>query len=94
MKYFRQNQPCGRVFCLLRSAQVLFALAAHAATVRGTIADSLGAVIPKARVELIDQSKGYRFDDRGRRRKIRIPRCFRGPLPSPGQRSLVRFDRE
>src|SRR5260370_5551163 len=52
MKYLRQSQPCGRFFCLLLLSG-LFALAAHAATVRGTVADSLGAVIPNARVELI-----------------------------------------
>src|SRR5258708_23709175 len=56
MKYLRQNQPCERFFCLLLLSG-LFALAAHAATVRGTVADSLGAVIPNARVELIANQK-------------------------------------
>src|SRR5260370_926455 len=51
MKYLRQNQPCERFFCLLLLSG-LFALAAPAATVRGTVADSLGAAIPGARVEL------------------------------------------
>jgi iron complex outermembrane receptor protein/vitamin B12 transporter len=52
MKYFRQNRLCVNVFyVLLLSGE--FALAAQAAAVRGTITDSLGAVIPKARVELI-----------------------------------------
>ena len=52
MKHFRQTQAWVRVFCLLLLSSE-FSLAAHAATVRGTVADSLGAVIPKARVELI-----------------------------------------
>jgi iron complex outermembrane receptor protein/vitamin B12 transporter len=52
MKSLRQNHPCGRFFCLLLLPS-LFALTSHAATVRGTVADSLGAVIPKAQVELI-----------------------------------------
>jgi len=56
MKYFRQNRPCARVLCLLLLSGE-FALAAHAATVRGTVADSLGAVIPKARVELMTNQK-------------------------------------
>jgi len=52
MKYLRQNHPCGRFFCFLLLPSLL-ALAAHAATVRGTVADSLGAVISNARIELI-----------------------------------------
>src|SRR5260370_21451930 len=56
MKYLMQNQPCERFFCLLLLSG-LFALAAHAATVRGTVADSLGAVIPNSRVELIADQK-------------------------------------
>ena len=56
MKYFRQNRPCAWPLCLLLLSSE-FALAAHAATVRGTVADSLGAVIPKARVELMTNQK-------------------------------------
>jgi vitamin B12 transporter len=56
MKYIRQNQSCGRFFSLLLLSG-LFALAAHAATVRGTVTDSLGAVIPNARIELITSQK-------------------------------------
>jgi len=56
MKYFRQNRLCVNVFCLLLLSGE-FALAAQAATVRGTITDSLGAIIPKARVELIINQK-------------------------------------
>src|SRR5229473_2956055 len=52
MKYLKQNHRCRRFFGLLVVSGLL-ALAAQAATVRGTIADSLGAVIPNARVELI-----------------------------------------
>lgn len=52
MKHFRQTRTRVRVFCLLLLSSE-FSLAAHGATVRGTVADSLGAVIPKARVELI-----------------------------------------
>lgn len=53
MKYIGQGHPCGRFFLLLLLPS-LCAAAAHAATVRGTIADSLSAVIPKAKVELIN----------------------------------------
>jgi vitamin B12 transporter len=56
MKYVRQSQSRGRFFCLLFLSGV-FALAAHGATVRGTVTDSLGAVIPNARVELITNQK-------------------------------------
>ena len=56
MKYFRQNRLAVKVFYLLLLSSE-FALAARAATVRGTITDSLGAVIPKARVELITDQK-------------------------------------
>jgi vitamin B12 transporter len=56
MNYFRQDHPHGRFFCFLLLTS-LFALAAQAATVRGTVTDSLGAVIPKARVELITNQK-------------------------------------
>jgi len=56
MKYVRQDHPYGRLFCFLLLPGLL-ALAAHAATVRGTVADSLGAVIPKARVELVTDQK-------------------------------------
>ncbi|MFZ0771806.1 MAG: TonB-dependent receptor plug domain-containing protein [Candidatus Sulfotelmatobacter sp.] len=56
MKYFRRDHPGARFFCLLLLPG-LFALSAHAATIRGTVADSLGAVIPKARVELIADQK-------------------------------------
>ena len=52
MKRLGQNQLCRRFFCWL-VLPGLFALAAQAATVHGTVADSLGAVIPKARVELV-----------------------------------------
>jgi vitamin B12 transporter len=52
MKYLKQNHPCRTFFCLLVLSSLL-ARAAHAATVRGTVADSLGAVISNARVELI-----------------------------------------
>jgi len=52
MKYLKQEPPRKRFFCLLVLSSVLV-VAAHAATVRGTVADSLGAVIPNARVELI-----------------------------------------
>jgi iron complex outermembrane receptor protein/vitamin B12 transporter len=55
MKYLRQNYPRRKLFCLLLSG--VFTLAAHAATIRGTVADSLGAVIPNARVELIANQK-------------------------------------
>ena len=56
MNDFTQHHPHGRFFFLLLLPS-LFTLAAHAATVRGTIADSLGAVIPKARVQLIANQK-------------------------------------
>jgi iron complex outermembrane receptor protein/vitamin B12 transporter len=56
MKYFRQNRPRGRFVSLLLLSG-LFALAADAATVRGTVADSLGAAIPNARVELITNQR-------------------------------------
>ena len=56
MKRLRRNQLCGRFFCWL-VLPGLFALAAQAATVHGTVADSLGAVIPKARVELVADQK-------------------------------------
>jgi vitamin B12 transporter len=56
MKHFRQNRACVGVFRLLLLGSG-FALAARAATVRGTISDSLGAVIPKAQVELITNHK-------------------------------------
>ena len=51
MKYLMRVHPCRKLlrFMLLSG---LFALAAHAATVRGTVTDALGAVIPRARVEL------------------------------------------
>jgi len=52
MKYLKQKHRCRRFCCLLVLSSLL-ALVAHAATVRGTVADSLGAVIPNARVELI-----------------------------------------
>ena len=51
MKYLLRVQPSQRHICLLLLLS-LFALAARAATVRGTVADALGAVIPRARVEL------------------------------------------
>jgi iron complex outermembrane receptor protein/vitamin B12 transporter len=50
MKHIGKNLRGMLPFLLLPS---LFALAAHAATVRGSVADSLGAVIPKARVDLL-----------------------------------------
>jgi vitamin B12 transporter len=56
MKFLRQDQLCRRFFCALLLSG-LFAPAAHAATVRGTVADSLGAVIPGARVELMADQK-------------------------------------
>jgi vitamin B12 transporter len=54
MRYLEQRKPSRRVFTLL---SVAFALTAHAATVQGTITDSLGAVISNARVELINHTK-------------------------------------
>jgi vitamin B12 transporter len=56
MKHFTQNRACVEVFRLLLLCSG-FALAARAATVRGTISDSLGAVIPEAQVELITNHK-------------------------------------
>jgi len=56
MKYLWQDRKSGRFFLFLLFSNV-FALAAHAATVRGTAADSLGAVIPKAQVELVRDQK-------------------------------------
>ena len=56
MKPFTQNRACVGVFRWLVLCSG-FALAARAATVRGTISDSLGAVIPKAQVELITNHK-------------------------------------
>src|ERR1700730_14991432 len=54
MRYIGQSNPSRQVFTLL---SVAFALTAHAATVQGTITDSLGAVISNARVELINNTK-------------------------------------
>ena len=56
MKYVKQDHRYGRFYCFL-VLPGLFALGAQAATVRGTITDSLGAVIPKARVELTANQK-------------------------------------
>ena len=56
MEHFREDHRYGRFLCFLLLPAV-FALAAQAATIRGTITDSLGAVIPKARVELITNQK-------------------------------------
>src|SRR5258708_6990882 len=52
MTYFKQNRTRRNFFYLLLLLSS-FTLVADAATVRGTIADSLGAVIPNARVELM-----------------------------------------
>jgi len=56
MKFLERNQPRRRPFCLLLLT-ALFAPAACAATVRGTVTDSLGAVIPGARIELMANQK-------------------------------------
>jgi vitamin B12 transporter len=67
MKYFGRDRLNGRIFFLLLT--FLFARGAHAGTVRGTVADSLGAVIAKARVELIANEKTFASsaaDDEGR----------------------------
>jgi iron complex outermembrane receptor protein/vitamin B12 transporter len=67
MKYFRQDGLSGRLFFLLLT--FLFARGANAGTVRGTVADSLGAVIAKARVELVANEKtiaSSAADDEGR----------------------------
>jgi vitamin B12 transporter len=68
MKYVRQNQSYRRFFCLFLLSGG-FTFAAHAATVRGTVVDLLGAVIPKAQVELIANQKliaSATADDLGR----------------------------
>ena len=57
MKYFKLDHLYGRFFCSLLLLLGLFALGAQAATVHGTITDSLGALIPKASVELIANQK-------------------------------------
>jgi vitamin B12 transporter len=59
MKRVWQNQLSAGFFRLLLLFLLsgLFATVAHAATVRGTVADSLGAAIPNARVELIANQK-------------------------------------
>jgi vitamin B12 transporter len=56
MKFLRQNQPRRRFISLLLLTG-LFAAEAYAATVRGTVTDSLGAVIPGARIELVVNQK-------------------------------------
>jgi vitamin B12 transporter len=56
MIFLRHHPPRSTFFCLLLLSG-LFPLAARAATVHGTVADSLGAVIPNARVELIANLK-------------------------------------
>ena len=56
MQYRKLNWPRVTAWCWLFLSTGL-AMAAHAATVRGTIADSLGAVIPQARVELVVNQK-------------------------------------
>lgn len=56
MKCLRQDRKPGRFFLFLLLASML-ALAAQAATIRGTASDSLGAVIPKAQVELVRDQK-------------------------------------
>src|SRR5260370_30303188 len=55
MTYFKQDHTCRNFFYLLLLLNS-FTLLAGAATVRGTIADPLGAVIPKARLELMSGS--------------------------------------
>jgi vitamin B12 transporter len=68
MKHSRQNQTCLRFFCLLLLWGVV-APAAHAATIHGAVSDSLGAVIPNARVELTANQKliaATTADDLGR----------------------------
>jgi iron complex outermembrane receptor protein/vitamin B12 transporter len=55
MTYFKQDHTRRNFFHLLLLLSS-FTLLAGAATVRGTIADSLGAVIPNARVELMSGS--------------------------------------
>jgi vitamin B12 transporter len=55
MRYFKQDHTRRNFFYLLLLLSS-FTLLAGAATVRGTIADSLGAVIPNAHVELISVS--------------------------------------
>ena len=56
MKFLRRNQTRRRFFCLLFFTG-LFGPAAYAATVRGTVTDSLGAVIAGARIELMAKQK-------------------------------------
>ncbi len=55
MPYFKQDHARRNFFCLLLLLSS-FTLLADAATVRGTVADSLGAAIPNARVELMSGS--------------------------------------
>ena len=55
MTYFKQDRPRRSFFYFLLLLGS-FTLTASAATVHGTIADSLGAVIPNARVELMSGS--------------------------------------
>jgi iron complex outermembrane receptor protein/vitamin B12 transporter len=55
MTYFKQDHTRRNFFYLLLLLNS-FTLLAGAATVRGTVADSLGAVIPNARVELMSGS--------------------------------------
>jgi iron complex outermembrane receptor protein/vitamin B12 transporter len=95
MNYFRQDHSYGRFVCILLLPG-LFALAARAATIRGTVADSLGAVIPKARIELVsdqeiiasvvaDGEGRYEFQDiaRGRYRVRAIAPSFDSSASSP-----------
>ena len=56
MKFLGRNQTHRRLFCLLFFTG-LFGPAAYAATVRGTVTDSLGAVIAGARIELMANQK-------------------------------------
>jgi vitamin B12 transporter len=68
VKHFRKERSCGRLLCLLLLPG-MFALPAHAATVRGVVTDSLGAVVAKARVELIADRKvmaSVTADDEGK----------------------------